>query len=129
MNTNLKKQLEDSLKASTHGQGVVWSSCVLSSAANEMGLLDQIELNHPSKEVRKMINVSIPDPKDKQQLIETQVEHVSRVLMTDAEAIQYYEDEAVKRVLEACESNPEVAKRIQAALPKPGKKASKKGKA
>ncbi len=124
---DLRKQLESNLKASTAGQGVVWEKCEVTSAAKEMGLLDQIEINHPSREVWNTINVSIPDPKDKQQLIEMQVQHKSRVLMTDAEVLAFYQEEAVRRVLTACESDPEVAKRIQAAVAKPkGKKPAAK---
>lgn len=103
---NIRSKLEADLRAQARTIGVDFTRLELASAANELGLLEMIELNHPSKEVVEVMTVAYPNPKNNGEIIEGTVERKTRVLMTDEEVSAYYDQLAIDRLLEKYADDP-----------------------
>ncbi len=102
MNQGIQKELQEYLKETGKLNGVSFSKCELTSAAREMGILDQIEINYPSKIQKQIIPVEIPNPRNRDNFKNVKVKHESRVLMTTEEAIEHHnkihEDAVIERL-------------------------------
>jgi len=103
-----------------------------------MGLLEQIEINYPSKEVVEEIAISYPDPENPTRFRSEVVTKKSRVLMTDTEAEAYRAEMAVSLLLDKFKDDPDglanfiAARRVAdgkgVEKKGPGKKSAKRGK-
>lgn len=117
MGQQLRKKLEDEMRATGKQLGVEFSRLELTSAAREIGLLTQIELNYPSQEVEEWVDVSYPDPANPLQMIQDRVRRVKRVMMTEAEAIAFHNKLAEERVIAQYANDPEGLKKFLGQLP------------
>lgn len=105
---SLEKGIRDMLRATA--PELTFAKLEAVSAARELGLMEQIELNHPSKIEFEEIPVTIPDPKDSTRIIETSVRREKRVMMSDEEVVEHRRKEALEMALELLQADPERAK-------------------
>lgn len=126
MNQEIRSQIEGDLKKSLTGMGISWSRLEMLSAAKEIALLDQIEINHPSKEVKQTIVVEYPNPNKIGEFIRSEVEHTSRVVMTDEEVMEHHKKQDEERALALYQNDPDRFYALLAKVQKEQAKAAKK---
>ncbi len=100
----IKQDLETTLRAQGRAQGVVFDQLSLGSAEAEISLLEQIELNYPSKTVTETIPVTYADPFQAGVMRQGTVTRTYQAMMNDAEVIEYRAKQAAKLLSEYYEA-------------------------
>lgn len=125
--TNIfEKQFLDDIRAKARGVEITQLS--LQSVVKEMGLLQMIEVNHPSKLVKAKIPIQMQNPANKDNMIDMEVDYEYRVMMSEEEAIEHAKENTLKMAQELLEKNPELMSQfIEKVTAKSKSKRSKKG--
>ncbi len=105
--TNIRQKLESELRKSGKANGVKFVQLEAGSAARELGLLEQIEINHPSKEVFEELTVGHPNPENQNNMMSAKVKRSFRVFMDDDEIQEHSAQVAQQNLLDYYAANPD----------------------
>lgn len=122
---------ESKFRDSIKGLGIMATTVELKSAIKEMGLLETIEVNYPSRVVSVDKVIEYPDLSSGQMVTKT-VRHECRVIMTDEERQVSQKEILYQAVTEEMERNPSfldtLVKQVKAKSAKSSKNVKKEKK-